>query len=377
MPSIEEGSGGHQSITRAIYHLERWGHKHRIYLVGKTRLSAERATAMMRSHYPIQAQIELFDGKTADSDALVATLWKTAYVARGISNTARKFHFVQDLEYLFFPPGGLAELAKETYRLGFYGVVFGGWIESVLKSEFKMDCSAVGFSYDPDVYTSTGPQRADPGTKRVLFYARPKTERRAFELGVLALALVAQKMPATEFVLVGSALQSSQLPFRAILPGVVPPSELAAWYRSCTAALVLSCTNLSLLPLELMASGCPVVSNRGPNVEWLLTDDVAQLSDTTPQALANAILALLEDEELRRRKIASAISLAQRTDTICEMRKFEAAFYRGLNIPRSSFDSGVPREPALREQIAREQIARQRNDRPAGSPPSPLLEPER
>lgn len=342
--SMEKASGGHLGIIRAIHHLEQWGHEHRIYVVGRTRLTAEEATGIARSYYPIKARVELFEGTTADSDALVATLWKTAYAARGVSNTTRKFYFVQDLEHLFFPPGGLAEFAKETYRFGFYGITLGDWIANVLKNEFKMECSPHGFCYDRDVYLATGSQRLDPGKQRVLFYARPKTERRAFELGILALSLVAQKRSETEFVLIGSSLQPSQLPFRAIIPGVIPPSELASWYRSCTAALVLSYTNPSLLPLELMACGCPVVSNNGANIDCLLTDDIAALADSTPQDLANAILALLQDDELRLRKRAAAISFAERCDTVSEMKKIEASFYQGLKIPaagiRASTNNG-------------------------------------
>jgi len=111
------------------------------------------------------------------------------------------------------------------------------------------------------------------GKKRVLFYARPETERRGFELGVLALSLVAKKRPEVEFVLAGFKNRSVDLPFPAILPGVLALAELGALYRSCDVALVLSHTNLSLLPLEVMACGCAVVSNEGPNTEWLLTKE--------------------------------------------------------------------------------------------------------
>jgi glycosyltransferase involved in cell wall biosynthesis len=331
--SVEKATGGSLSILRAIYHLERWGHQNRIYMVGRTPLSSERATAIARSYFPIKAQVELFQGSTADSDALIATLWSTAYVARGIPNTARKFYFVQDLEHLFFPPGGLSEIAKETYRWGFYGITMGEWLARVLSQEFNMESGAVGFTYDPELHSLKGSQRLTPGKKRVLFYSRPATERRGFELGVLALSLVARKMPGTEFVLLGAPLRPSQLPFPAILPGVVAKTELPAWYRSCTAALVLSHTNISLLPLELMASGCAVVSNKGPNVEWFLTDRVAQLADANPSALANAILELLQDEDLHARKVASALSFARSVDLEGEMRKFESALYQGLKIP--------------------------------------------
>jgi glycosyltransferase involved in cell wall biosynthesis len=87
-----------------------------------------------------------------------------------------------------------------------------------------------------------------------------------------------------------------------------------------------------MLPLELMACGCAVVSNTGPNVEWLLTDEVCQLANPNPESLAEAILELLEDEQLRLRKIAAGIAFAERTDWASEIRKVEAAFYRAFNL---------------------------------------------
>jgi glycosyltransferase involved in cell wall biosynthesis len=139
-------------------------------------------------------------------------------------------------------------------------------------------------------------------------------------------------MPEVEFVLVGLPRDSVQMPFPALFLGMLPASELAALYRSCDVALVLSHTNLSLLPLELMACGCAVVSNSGPNVEWLLTEDVAQIAEPTPTALADAILLLLRDEKLRSRKTEAGLRLAESTHWAAEIKAIESAFYRGLNV---------------------------------------------
>jgi glycosyltransferase involved in cell wall biosynthesis len=115
--------------------------------------------------------------------------------------------------------------------------------------------------------------------------------------------------------------------------------ELGALYRSCDVALVLSHTNVSLLPLELMACGCAVVSNSGPNVEWLLTEETAQLADASPGALADAVLALLRDDELRARRAAAGLAFAEQTDWGAEIKRIESAFYRGLDIVHSGVGS--------------------------------------
>ena len=333
LPGVGGASGGELNIFRAIYYLEQWGHQSRIYVTGKNTPSRAEAEKLLQSFYfPVKAPIEPLAGKIADSDALLATNWTTAYAVRRVANTARKFYFVQDLEYRFHSAGSLAEFAKETYRWGFHGITLGPWIARVLRDEFAMTCSPFGFSFDRGIYSSHGKQHTRGPRKRVLFYARPKTPRRGFELGILALSLVAKKNPDVEFVLLGFRPQPIQLPFRAILPGVLSPSELAEWYRSCDAALVLSHTNVSMLPLELMACGCAVVSNRGPNLEWLLTDETTQLADSTPASLAEAILTLLDNQELRSRKVAAGLAFAEQTDWIAETRAIEAGLYQGLEI---------------------------------------------
>jgi glycosyltransferase involved in cell wall biosynthesis len=166
-----------------------------------------------------------------------------------------------------------------------------------------------------------------------LFYARPETERRGFELGILALSLVANKLPDVEFVLVGFPPQSIRLPFPAVFPGVLPLSELGALYRSCDVALVLSHTNLSLLPLELMACGCAIVSNRGPNTEWLLTDSTAQLANADPRSLASAVIEILETDSLRLQKVKAALDFVQSTDWTKENKAIEAALFAQIRNP--------------------------------------------
>jgi glycosyltransferase involved in cell wall biosynthesis len=326
VPELGPAGGGLLNIFRTIQQLEAWGHENRVYVLGKLPRGSTPAKERIKEWYfPINAEVEVLSDNIKDSSALIATAWPTAYAVRSIGNTAQKFYFVQDLEYMFYAPGSLYEFARQTYQFGFRGITLGPWISDVLRREFNMDCSAFGFSYDREAYASTGTRLLPAGKKRVLFYARPETERRGTEIGILALSLVAEKMPEVEFVLVGLPRQSCELPFAAVFPGILPIRELGALYRSCDAALVLSHTNLSMLPLELMACGCPVVSNNGPNVEWLLTDQTVQLAKPDPKSLARAIIELLQTEELRRRKIEAGLALAQSTDWMKEISMIESA----------------------------------------------------
>jgi hypothetical protein len=77
--------------------------------------------------------------------------------------------------------------------------------------------------------------------------------------------------------------------FRFVDHGHVAPSELAAIYNRCAAGLVLSLTNLSLLPAELLATGCIPVMNEGENTRASFDNPHARFAAPRPDALAAAL----------------------------------------------------------------------------------------
>jgi hypothetical protein len=331
---IAPAVGGFLTMIRAIQQLEASGHENRLYILGGMPGGAAHARELIhQSYFKVNAEVHpLHDPATEiieDCDALVATSWVTAYAARAIRNTTRKYYFVQDLEHMFYAPGSLHAFARNTYTFGFHGITAGTWIADVLSREFGMECTPFGFSYDREAYSPSGERMYPAGKKRVLFYARPETERRGFELGILTLSHVARRLSDVEFVLVGFTGGWLDVPFEAILPGVLPPSRLGALYRSCDAALILSHTNLSLVPLESMACGCAVVSNFGPNTEWLLNQSNSRLANADPVSLAEALIEILQNDDQRKKLTASALAFAQSTDWRREIRTIESALMAG------------------------------------------------
>ena len=152
-----------------------------------------------------------------------------------------------------------------------------------------------GFSYDKALYASDNPLLKVNERLRIFFYARPPTPRRGFDLGVLVLAEVVERHPEVEIVMAGWELSAYAVPFSYVDMGVLPLDALPGLFRSCDIALVLSYSNLSLLPLELMACGCAVVSNKGGQVEWLLNERNALLVESDLSTMANAICSLIEN----------------------------------------------------------------------------------
>lgn len=339
IPDFNIGSGGHQTIFRTIWHLERMGWESGIVIVSPVvHVTAEAARHDICTHFfPLQAKVYVgFDG-LPNSEFVIATGWQTAYAVRAVQGSAKKLYFVQDFEPSFYPTGTESVLADNTYRFGFFGITAGGWLAHKLKTEYGMQTHAISFGVDHELYRQR--PRREPQIKRVFFYARPPTPRRAFEFGLLVLEAVSRKLPDTQFILAGWDVGDYRIPFPHLAAGVITPEELADVFSQCDAALVMSLTNLSLMPLEVMAAGCAVVSNRGECVEWLLNDEVALLTDPTVEALSAALCHLLEDDTART-------ALASRGQEFARQQHWQAsaeAFEQGLLAARKALPT-PPRE---------------------------------
>lgn len=313
IPDFGIGSGGHLNIFRLIAGLEKLGYKCRIVIVGGCQFaSAEDAHRSICKHFvEIKAVVGIGEESLLPARITVATSWVTAYTVRNFQGSKIKCYFVQDFEPFFYPLGAEYAFAEQTYYFGFYGITAGKWLAEKLAANCGMRTSAIGFSYDRNLYRQV--PRRNSESRHVFFYARPVTSRRGFELGLLVLAEVSRRLPDVHFILAGWDTSSYAIPFPHLNAGNVPLHELPDLYSQCDAALVLSFTNLSLLPLELMACGCPVVSNNGPNVEWLLNDQIAVLANATVEDLSDAIIGLLENENLRRTLVASGLRFVETT----------------------------------------------------------------
>jgi glycosyltransferase involved in cell wall biosynthesis len=301
-------SGGHQNIFRFIRFLEEAGHAARVYLYSTaTDYSVAEVIANVRgsSSYPdVHAEITELPaaGIPTDVDVVFATGWETAYPSFRDTSDARRLYFVQDFEPAFYAAGSECTLAENTYRFGFRAITAGNWLSTKLHREFGMTAFPFDFGADPDDYRleELGPR------SEVFFYARPATERRGFELGVMALDLLARARPDVTINLVGEDLRHLEIPFRHTnLRGLSVP-DLNAVYNRCAVGLVLSFTNMSLLPLELLAAGVIPVVNDGPNNRMVSENPYIEFTAAAPKALADRMLALLERDDLPALAIAGA-----------------------------------------------------------------------
>jgi glycosyltransferase involved in cell wall biosynthesis len=295
------GSGGHRTMFRMVHALEQAGHTCILYLVDRHGWDIEQHRETIRTWWP-ELAAEVRDARLgiADAHAIFATDWASAYPVLGSAARGVRFYLVQDFEPWFYPRGSEALLAEATYRFGFHGVTAGAWLSQLLTRDYGMAADPFDFGCDLGRYS------LDPSAERtgVCYYARFTKPRRAFELGVVALQLFAERHPEVDIHFYGDPV--AKLPFKAINHGTLTPEACNELYQRCVAGLVLSATNVSLVPHEMLASGCLPLVNDAEHNRIVLDNDHVVYAPATPFELANTLSQLVERDAAARDAAAGA-----------------------------------------------------------------------
>jgi glycosyltransferase involved in cell wall biosynthesis len=322
VPRWQVGSGGHTTIFRLIRQLELRGHRSVIHLFDPhryNRLSAHDLREQIREHFVAGLEAEVFLGlEDFDSaDVAIATGWETAFAVRDLPRCREKAYLVQDHEPEFFATSAQSIWAEETYRMGYRCIAYTPWMAELLRERYGVD--ARWFECGTDLGVFGFGEEAGRRRDLVAVYARRETDRRAVDLAMAGLAVLARRRPTLRPVLFGSR-QRAALPFAAEDIGVVAPRRLAGLYREASAGIVFSLTTHSLVAQEMMASGLPVVELEGENVSSALgaSGDVVEMAARRPDAIADAVERLLDDR-------ASAAAMAGRARAFVEARTWERA----------------------------------------------------
>ena len=330
VPEFEKGSGGHTTIFRFISALERRGIHNRIYVYRPARMTDESLHELLRNHF------QLLDGRVESccdvtkaefAHATVATSWITAYFVRNFQNTISKFYFIQDFEPYFYAHGSEYSFAENTYKFGFRGITAGDWLRDIAREQYGMKAMSFGFSYDRKIYHEMEKPDDRP---RVFFYARPVTPRRDWELGMLALEELCKRMPEVEVLFAGWDVGSYDIPFPHKNMGVVSMETLAQLYTQSDLCLIISSTNLSLVPLEVMGCGRVAVCSNGANSTWMLNDENAVMVDFEPIQIADAMEYYLKHPKEREEKRQKGLEFAAGTDWEKEADKVYQAVVEGI-----------------------------------------------
>lgn len=338
VPEMGVGSGGHLNIFRFVMKLEGLGIHNRVYLNHPVNFKSDVEIQDFLSKYfgVDTGKVEVYQNASfmKYADGVVATSWDTAYTIRDFDNTISKFYFVQDYEPLFYAVGSQYAFAENTYRFGFRGITAGDWLKDLLNEKYGMKTNSFLFSYDKDTYY---PAEKKDNKKRLFFYARPVTPRRDFELGLLALKRTAELVPDVEVVFAGWDVSNYRIDFQHVNKGTISDMrELSELYSQCDMCLVISGTNLSLLPLEVMASGSVPVCTKGANSEWLVNESNSIMVDFDPNEIANTIAYYFNHEEELAKKRMAGIEYSRNSSWDVEAKKVYDAVVDGIEEDRKA-----------------------------------------
>lgn len=316
IPPFDRGSGGHTSIFQIMSRLERAGHTVTYWIDDPFDLmSADRAARIRRDIREWFAPIEgpVFKGfaEWFGADVAIATGWQTAHPVVLLPNVRARAYLVHDHEPEFYATSVESRWAAETYRLGMHHICASPWLADIVRDEYGGTVSTFDFGVDHDVYHPTGVQRRQD---TVVFYGREVTPRRAVPLAYMALKELKERRPDLRVLNFGDP-RETDLPVDYEHLGILSPPELARAYNEGTVGLVLSLTNYSLIPQEMLACGMPCVDLAGVSSETVFgPDGPVALAPFDPVALAEVIDRLMRDRaEWEHRSQAGLAFVAGRT----------------------------------------------------------------
>ena len=333
IPDFGIGSGGHTNIFRMISWLEGFGHNNTIWICGGSKHgTAEKAREIIRTKFfPLNANVSfLYDPQDCvpEGDGLICTSFDTCYYGRAIEFNGARFYFVQDFEPEFFPIGSYYFLAKETYKFGMNCITNGKWMAEKVRKEGGNCIGWFQQAYDPTFYFPNKNRKTEPTTFRIAAYIRNATPRRLSEILVLGLNELYRMRNDFEVLFFGD----QKLPMVANFPykilKVMPSEKLGELYRSCDIGCVFSGTNYSLIPVEMMASGLPLLEFDGDNIRSTFPQETISLAKPIPQDVRSVLDQLLSHPEKRRKQSECALKFVSSFSWQKSARNVESAFLK-------------------------------------------------
>jgi rhamnosyl/mannosyltransferase len=176
--------------------------------------------------------------------------------------------------------------------------------------------------------------------RKVVLFVGKIDEYKGCEYLVRAFALVARKFADSRLLVVGEGplrikmsklARDLQISSQVIFTGKVSDSELPSYYAACDVFVLPSISfqeGFGMVQLEAMASAKPVITTTIPGVREVDPDGVATIHvpPKSEQALASAITALLQDDELREKMSKNAREKAEQYSWKRVVRKLEEVY---------------------------------------------------
>jgi len=335
IPDFCPGGGGHMNIFRICNYLESFGHKITIWIrdpvFHKDPLSAKQT--LHRHFQPLRGTIRFADEALteASGDIVVATDAWSVPLACSAWMFKKRFYFVQDFEAAFSPMSSRYLLAESTYRLDLDCICAGPWLERLMTGKYGRWARKFWQAADRSVYRPAERKSASL-IPRIAFYCRAFSERRAVELGLLALELLVKRGVSFHVDFFGQGeLPFTSVPYEATNHGICDAGTLARIYQQADIGVVFSATNYSIVPQEMMACRLPLLDLDVESTRAVYDPGTVRLAKPEPRAIADAIQSMLADPDGRALQSAQAEAWVSQFSWRESARLVQAAFVDRLN----------------------------------------------
>ena len=316
IPPFSRGSGGHNSILQIMRRLELMGHTVSFWIDDELgHMKGDRPARIrhdMREWFaPVDGPVLYGFDDWYGADVVVATGWQTAHGVMMLPGCRARVYLVHDHETEFYATSVESRWAEATYSLDMHAICASPWLEQLVRDRYGRTTSTFDFGVDHAAYL---PRPVARRRDTIALYGRDVTPRRAVPLALMALQELREQRPDLRVLSFGDPMEID-MPVDYEHLGVLSPEELSWAFSEATVGLVLSLTNYSLIPQEMLACGLPCVDLAGISAEGVFgADGPVSLSPFDPLALAGVMARLMSDRaEWERRSQAGQAFVAGRT----------------------------------------------------------------
>ena len=294
MPHPGKGSGGHRTIIQNVNALMNAGYECDIYVEEDGVSTPVTVKQKINQWYePCDAGVYVGFDLKKEYDLMFATGWQTIAFVRSLP-AKKKAYFIQDYEPWFFPMGDQYLMTENSYKYGFLPVTIGKWLAHKMASEFNTPAEYFDFGADLNIYK---PLENVKKENAVCYVYQPEKPRRCDYIGLEALKIVKAMRPDVKIYLYGSNIEGRVIDFEHENLHIIPVHQCNELYNKCKVGLCISASNPSRIPFEMMATGLPVVELYKENNLYDMPEGGVLLADTTPEAIASAVVSILDNPE--------------------------------------------------------------------------------